>query len=65
MLSKIEAFSQMADNAARQVTGSYQNWTAFLQTAARLYKYPYHEQLMIFAQRPDATACAAGPAKSG
>ena len=58
MLSKYEAFSQMADNAARQVTGSYQNWTAFLQTAARLYKYPYHEQLMIFAQRPDATACA-------
>ena len=32
MLSKYEAFSQMADNAARQVTGSYQNWTAFLQT---------------------------------
>ena len=58
MLSKYEAFSQMADNAARQVTGSYQNWTAFLQTAARLYKYPYHEQLMIYAQRPDATACA-------
>lgn len=58
MLSKYEAFSQMADNAARQVTGSYQNWTTFLQTAARLYKYPYHEQLMIFAQRPDATACA-------
>lgn len=58
MPTKLEAFSQMADNAARQITGSYQSWTAFLQTAARLYKYPFHEQLMIHAQRPDATACA-------
>ena len=43
---------------ATQVTGSYQSWTDFLTTAARLYKYPYHEQLMIYAQRPEATACA-------
>ena len=40
------------------VSGNYGSWTAFLETAARLYKYPYHEQLMIYAQRPDATACA-------
>ena len=52
------AYAQMAENTAKQITGSYQSWTAFLQTAARLYKYPYLEQLMIFAQRPDATACA-------
>lgn len=38
--------------------GRWQRWTAFLTTASRLYKYPFHEQLMIFAQRPDATACA-------
>ena len=58
MASKLQALSQMADHTATQITGSYQKWTAFLTTAARLYKYPYHEQLMIFAQRPDATACA-------
>ena len=52
------AYAQMAEDTAKQITGSYQSWTAFLQTAARLYKYPYLEQLMIFAQRPDATACA-------
>ena len=48
----------MADQTARQLTGSLQAWTGFLTTAARLYKYPYHEQLMIYAQRPEATACA-------
>ena len=48
----------MAARTAEQITGSYQEWTAFLATAARLYKYPYHEQLMIYAQRPEATACA-------
>jgi len=48
----------MADHAAMQITGSHQSWMAFLQTAARLYKYPYNEQVMIHAQRPNATACA-------
>jgi N12 class adenine-specific DNA methylase/adenine-specific DNA methylase len=48
----------MADHAATQITASHESWTDFLKTAARLYKYPYHEQLMIYAQRPDATACA-------
>ena len=58
MPTKAEMYAQMADHAARQLTGSWQEWAAFLTTAARLYKYPYHEQLMIYAQRPDATACA-------
>lgn len=58
MPSKLQIYAQMADYAATQITGSWQEWTAFLTTAARLYKYPYNEQLMIFAQRPDATACA-------
>ena len=48
----------MADTAERQLTSSYKSWTQFLRTAARLYKYPYNEQIMIHAQRPDATACA-------
>ena len=58
MPANAQALIQLADSTAREITGSYQQWTAFLTTAARLYKYPYHEQLMIFAQRPDATACA-------
>ena len=48
----------MADHVATQLTGSWQEWAGFLTTAARLYKYPFHEQLLIYAQRPDATACA-------
>ena len=58
MATKLQHYTQLADQTAVQITSSYQNWTAFLQTMARLYKYPYHEQLMIFAQRPNATACA-------
>ena len=58
MLTKAEQYAQMADQVARQLTGSWQEWAGFLTTAARLYKYPFHEQLMIYAQRPDATACA-------
>ena len=57
--TKYEFYAQMADHAAVQLTSSFGAWTAFLQTAARLYKYPYLDQLMIYAQRPDATACAA------
>ena len=58
MANKMQFYAQMAEDAARQIAGSREQWTAFLRPAARLYKYPYHEQLMIFAQRPDATACA-------
>ena len=58
MPTKAEMYVQMAEQAARQLTGSWQEWAGFLTTAARLYKYPFHEQLMIYAQRPDATACA-------
>ena len=50
MANKMQFYAQMAEDAARQITGSRDQWTAFLRTAARLYKYPYHEQLMIFAQ---------------
>lgn len=58
MASVLQQYHQLADRMATQITSSYQSWTDFLTTAARLYKYPYHEQLMIYAQRPDATACA-------
>ncbi len=56
--TKYDHYAALAEQTARQLTASVENWTAFLQTAARLYKYPYHEQLMIYAQRPNATACA-------
>ena len=58
MPSNVQALAQMADHAATQITASHESWTDFLRTAARLYKYPYREQLMIYSQRPDATACA-------
>ena len=58
MANSAQFYEQMAARTAEQITGSYQEWTAFLAPAARLYKYPYHEQLMIYAQRPEATACA-------
>ena len=58
MPTKAEQYAQMADQVARQLTGSWQEWAGFLTTAVRLYKYPFHEQMMIYAQRPDATACA-------
>ena len=51
MLTKAELYAQMADKVATQLTGSWQEWAGFLTTASRLYKYPFHEQLMIYAQQ--------------
>ena len=58
MPSKTQFYAQLAAETARGLTDSLQTWTAFLETSARLYKYPYYEQLLIFAQKPEATACA-------
>ena len=58
MPSKAQMYAEVATETAGRITGSYKRWTDFLETAARLYKYPFHEQLMIYAQRPEATACA-------
>ena len=58
MPSKAEFYRQMTEQVSTRLVGSWKEWTAFLTTAARLYKYPFHEQMMIYAQRPDATACA-------
>lgn len=57
-MANYQEFMERADETALSLTRSSQNWTAFLETAARLYKYPYNEQLMIYSQRPDAIACA-------
>ena len=58
MPTKLQIYSELAEITSRRLTNSTENWTSFLTTAARLYKYPYHDQLMIYAQRPDAAACA-------
>ena len=58
MSEKTLYYAQLAEDTARRLTGSWERWTGFLSTSARLYKYPYPDQLMIYAQRPDATACA-------
>lgn len=58
MASNMQLYAQLAEDTAGQITGSREMWTGFLKISARLYKYPYPDQLMIFAQRPDATACA-------
>ena len=58
MPAKTEFYAQLAERTAKQLTDSTENWTSFLTTSARLYKYPFPDQLMIYAQRPDATACA-------
>ena len=58
MPNKYEEYYELAKRTEENLTRSKTNWTAFLDTAARVYKYPYSEQLLIFAQRPEATACA-------
>ena len=58
MPAKVDTYLDLAREAALGLSGSVGAWTAFLDTASRLYKYPFADQLMIHAQRPEATACA-------
>lgn len=58
MATKLQMMSELAALTTEQLTQSKENWTGFLNSAAWLYKYPFHEQVLIHAQRPDATACA-------
>ena len=58
MPAKVDTYLALARETAQVLAGSAGAWTAFLDTASRLYKYPFHDQLMIHAQRPGATACA-------
>ena len=58
MPSKTEEYLALAQRTANGLTRYWESWTDYLTTASRLYKYPFADQLMIFAQRPDATACA-------
>ena len=58
MPSKTEEYLALAQRTANGLTRYWASWTDYLTTASRLYKYPFADQLMIYAQRPDATACA-------
>ena len=57
-MRKYDFISALAKETAAEVVKNREEWMKYLTTAARLYKYPFREQLLIYAQRPDATACA-------
>ena len=58
MATKLQVMSELAAQATERLTQSVDNWKSFLDSAAWLYKYPFHEQVLIYAQRPDAKVCA-------
>lgn len=57
-MKKFEFISSLAEQTAKEVVEKEENWKKYLNTASRLYKYSFSDQLLIYAQRPDATACA-------
>ena len=57
-MTKYERIATLAEETAKQITKNSMEWTSYLHTASRLYRYPFDEQILIYAQRPDATACA-------
>ena len=58
MAAKLETIQLLAEHAMTRITSSQDAWMDYLNTAAWLYKYPFYDQLLIYAQRPDARACA-------
>ena len=58
MATKLESYVQMACQTAAEITENREKWTSFLDTASKLYRYQFTDQLLIHAQRPQATACA-------
>ena len=57
-MPKIDDYVQLAAQTMREISADGEAWRSFLQTASALYKYSFYDQMMIYAQRPDATACA-------
>ena len=57
-MDKYEYIVNLAEKTAKRVSQNRESWMKFLTSAARIYKYPFKEQLLIYAQNPDATACA-------
>ena len=58
MATKLERISRLALETSRSITSSTQRWKGFLDSAAWLYKYTFQDQVLIHAQKPEATACA-------
>ena len=58
MARKYDEIKWLAQATAQDLSADTEKWKGFLTTAGRLYRYPFIEQLLIYAQRPDATACA-------
>ena len=58
MTTKLDSMKALSDATMQRITSSRKNWMDYLDDAAWLYKYPFYDQLMIYAQRPDAKACA-------
>ena len=58
MANKLYAMEQLTEEVAKDIAAKPEEWMRFLDTASRLYKYTFDEQLLIFAQRPEATAVA-------
>ena len=56
MPTKFQLITELYDQTVQSVTGSYQSWTGFLRAACYNYKCPFDDQILIYAQRPDATA---------
>ena len=59
MSTKTQMYSELAEKASKELTHSVNEWCLFLKSQAKLYKYPYADQLMIYAQRPEASLCLA------
>jgi len=57
-MTKYVKISTLARETAKKVCRGREQWIRYLDVASRLYKYPFEDQLLIYAQRPDATACA-------
>ena len=57
-MRKYDLISALSAETSKEVTRNEESWKKYLNTASRLYKYPFKDQLLIYAQRPDATACA-------
>ena len=58
MNPKFQMYSELSEKIQSEIIRNFENWTGFLNTVSRLYKYSYYDQIMIYAQRPDAKACA-------
>lgn len=57
-MRKYDLISALSAETSKEVARNEESWKKYLNTASRLYKYPFKDQLLIYAQRPDATACA-------